>query len=261
MFPVPGLNRPARFLREGATKDANFTASKWMLYPVDMSGESADIVVTFPTNPAAGDTFGWYIKTNHASHSYSAEALSTTSIRGSTSHDNKWSCWIKGELLVFRYDGSTWQVLVDGRIPHMGLMRKTASSTTASGSGGAWAQVTADHTADVNNAGIVDTANNRMVVKRTGSYAIDTAVQIQAVPDTIRIRSRATVAGTTSYPGPSFINGSGGNEAMSTISANLAPVTAGEAIIYEDVTTNGSALDVFGGSNQNTFLRVEERLS
>lgn len=254
---------PVPWLPEGDTKTASFTAAKGLLYPVNLASAASDFVVTFPSSPAAGDTFGWYVTAPDSGHVQGVEALSTTNIRGGTSHDNTWSLFALGELLVFRWDevNDTWQVAVDGRIAHLGLMRKNSTSTGASGVSGNWAAVTADHVADVSIAGLVDTANDRIGIRRKGQYHLETAVQIQAVPDTARIRSRASVGGgTTTFPGPSFINGSGGNSSMSAVSSGLYAASAGDLITYDCLTTNGAALDVFGSANLNTFLRVEERL-
>lgn len=152
-------------LTEGATQTASFTGVVGTLHPVDLSGASADVLVTFPAAPAAGDSFGWYVKTPKTAFTWCAKPVTTTSIRGVTTHDNKWGLFLLGELLVCRYDGATWQILTDRRIPHYVNVSGQKSGMTS----GAWNTVDLD-SVDGGNADLASTSTDQITIRRKGTY-------------------------------------------------------------------------------------------
>ena len=166
--------KPNVGLNLAATQTASFTAVNGNLYPINLSGAGADFVVTFPASPSTGDRFGWFVKTAHASNTYGCEALSTTSIRGSTSHDNTWSTFQIGERLDFFYDGSTWQVDRDGRIPFACRIELTADVTGEVAN----TQTAVGFDSEVyDNGSFYDAVTNKKAtIKRRNPYRISIAV-------------------------------------------------------------------------------------
>lgn len=149
-------------------KTASFTAANGLMYPVDLSAASGDFEVTFPTN-TAGTRFGYFVSVPHAANTYGCEPLSTTSIRGSTSHDNSYSLFMKGEVLIFVGDGTTWHLENDGRIPFMVKVRRDAAQSISAAT---LTKVALD-AEEYDNGNIGDIAtNDRIDIKRANKYEI-----------------------------------------------------------------------------------------
>jgi hypothetical protein len=161
---------------------ASFTAEVGVMHPCDV-GASADILVTFPSSPSAGDMFGYMVIDQSTSAGpfdtdnapgYGVEPTgapvinNTTYPSNPTNGTNKWGLFLEGESLIFRYYDATvgWQVWMDGRIPHFTVSAGSSSYTKTTSS----AENIQNVTNDIDNANCMTAAQYRIQAKRGGSY-------------------------------------------------------------------------------------------
>lgn len=192
---VAPTSLPPNGLTLVSAEDDDFTAVSGVLHPVDLSGADATFEVTFPSEPAVGDRFGFFVSTPHAAYTHGVKPVVSDgpSIRGvaAATHDNVWSLWATGEQLVFWYDGTTWQV-EDGRIPHsckllasstQTLSHDTATKLTFGAT--TWSTV------------IGDLTNSRAMVRRRGRYRVAGLVSVASVAADTRIQLVCAVGNPT----------------------------------------------------------------
>lgn len=168
-----------------SAKTASFTAEAGYIYPVNLGSVTADLVLTFPSSPATDDRFAVYVSSTHSSGGTSTnfadrpffciEPANSTSINGSSysatagEGSSEYGLWLAGEYMEYVYDGSTWQVAVDGRIPHVVNTEKSSSQSISNSS------VTAItyQTDNIDNADLHSTSTNteRLTIKRSGLYS------------------------------------------------------------------------------------------
>lgn len=174
-------------LRIQTAKTASFTAEPGKLYPVNLGSVTADLVLTFPSSPNTNDKFGVYVSATHSSGGTSTdfidrpffciEPANTTSINGvsyaadSGDGSGVYGLWQNGESFEFIYDGSTWRLWNDGRIPFKArLSLGTADSITNV------TPTNVEYDTDISDImGMHSTSTNteRVIVKRAGDYQVN----------------------------------------------------------------------------------------
>lgn len=255
----------ANNLTIGSNTGTNFTANVGELRPVTLSTATADAVVTFPVSPNTGEKFGFFVASQHSSSGTSTnfadrpyfcvEPASSTSINGSAysratgEGSGKYGLWVVGEILIFQYTGSTWQLIEDGRI--MNIVSVVGSGTQSIANVSVVdVNFTATDNIDRFNCHSTSSNTNRIYVKRSGYYNVsaNTAwandstgvrfieIQTETAEVLARIRDQAfeeserTISGATS----------------------LSP---GQYIMMKVLQSSGAPLNLdFGG----TFMRLEE---
>lgn len=133
---------------------------------------TADRNFTLPSAASTGDRIGLAFPGGSASYEISILSASGDKINNVDCSATEWSSLlIAGEVVIFRcINGSTvdWVVEYDGRIPCYAEM--------SAGSGGTWnaaTLTTPDFSTSVSDVGgLVDLANNRFNVRRSGQYLV-----------------------------------------------------------------------------------------
>lgn len=135
-------------LQMASAQSAGFTAVAGNLYPIDLDTATANVLVTFPSSPAVGDEFGFFVAVQDTdtsvfgkAPSYGVEPASTTKINGETytaetgGGTGRFGLFMAGETISFRYYSSTmgWIISNDGRIQYRfaDIKSFTHTSTTA----------------------------------------------------------------------------------------------------------------------------------
>jgi hypothetical protein len=171
----------------GATQSASFTAAVGQIYPVNLSAATANIDVTFPSSPAAGDTFGFFVSvasTTVGSSGFAqdpywgVEPLATTSINGvsfvqSTGDGvGRWGLMLVGEVLIFQWDAvsSTWIVVRDGRKPAIAKLTRITSAITVN-SADVWTDIVYN-SSDIDTWKCHNTTTGYFQVKRSNCYFV-----------------------------------------------------------------------------------------
>lgn len=244
-----------------STQTASFTMAVGSLYPVDLSGAGADFVATFPS-ASAGDMCGWFVKTPHSSCTYGCEPLSTTSIRGGTSHDNCFSLFQKGEVLIFIYDGATWQIPHDGRIPF--ACRVTLASDLTGEGAVTWTAVPFD-TESFDNGSFFDHVTNKYATtKRKGKYDINIMCgPVNSVSDgkfwAMLVADAVTPTVTYCQGGVPAMGATGGF--TTTSSAHTGVLSVGTVIRGTMVSEEGSkGVKASQSLGRTTYLSIQEIL-
>lgn len=200
----------AGILVPGGTKTASFTAVTGEFYELDAEAGTANqnFIITFPASPVVGDTFGYSIKTENATDDGTStfrqapywgwEPANLTSLRGSSYSANtgttgygvgQYGLLSTSENMAWRYGGSTWDLVHDGRIRHFckmtmpGTQSNIADSTTT---------VVLLDTAAIDTAGLADTTDNEIEIKRDGNYLIFGQCHINSLAsgDTLTVNHR-----------------------------------------------------------------------
>ena len=262
-------------LATGATKTASFTAVKGELYPISIASLAANIDVTFPAAPAAGDTFGIYVAIQNTTDTaasgfalapfWGVEPLATTSING-TSYTQaagdglgKWGLMLNGEVLVFRWDavGSTWVVAQDGRIPQvLNMYRSTAQSISDNTA----TLIQVDLTT-VDTWGMIDTTAFKAQIKRGGNF--DSYLQYNSQSSVMddgeftRVQDR-TDASTNRRSYTTYSSGTS-RTALAIASYPIAYAAANDVFIYV-VHTQGAAMDTATTEASRVTFATTERL-
>lgn len=227
--------------RNATQKTGSFTAAKSNLYSCSLSGQSADIAVTFPSTPAAGDRFGYRLEAAHATNGYKVSPVSGATCAGSTDDtvNLKWGLWIAGEQLIWEYDGSTWQVAYDGRKAFSAKVRRSTARTVATATATAIQCATEDW--DVGSAYDSSSAY-AYAVKRPGRYRVTGFVFFPGIDDGELVASQIYVNTSLVMP----------VSAYSPAADKNTSVTA----IYEAILANGDDIELYGyhseGGNADT---------
>lgn len=171
-------------LEVASAKTASFTAEAGYIYPVALTSVTSDLVLTFPSSPNTDDRFAVYVSAAHSSGGTSTnfadrpffcvEPANSTSINGSSysavagEGSGKYGQWLAGEYMEYVYDGSSWLLAVDGRIPHV-CIATLSSDTGISNSSPTNVNWTSENS---DNASLHSTSSNteRIYYKRSGLY-------------------------------------------------------------------------------------------
>lgn len=121
--------------QSNAYRTAGFTAVAGNHYHVDIATAAADVPITFPTSPAAGDQFRVTVASDDLTNGYAVKWVLPGSDKiHSGTDDDPWWLFIEGDTIVWEYSGNAtfgWGVAVDGIIPHnAGLNRTSAQACT-----------------------------------------------------------------------------------------------------------------------------------
>lgn len=119
-------------LSRTATKTANYTAVAGELVQFDLSGASANVTMTLPASPTAGQQVGVTLLIGHATYNL-VIALNSSAFRGGTDDIRYFDLCLAGDLLVLEYVDSTtgWVPVLDRIRPHEAQLHRTTSATPA----------------------------------------------------------------------------------------------------------------------------------
>jgi hypothetical protein len=157
--------------------DAAVTGVVGTMHILDIGPFTADRDFTLPATCAIGDRVGVFIKTGDPSFELLLKPASGDTINGGSA-GAEWSrLFITGECVIFRCIAadSEWIVEYDGRIPcaaHMYLAADEGSKTAST-----FLKVGLDAQL-VNVGNIANTTNERVEIRRTGTYAVGAIASI-----------------------------------------------------------------------------------
>jgi hypothetical protein len=145
--------------------------------------------------------------------------------------------YVDGDYLEVECDGSTWHVVVDGRIAHRSNMRN-ASTQSISNNTVTQVDFSAAGT-DVDVGGLADTTNNEFDIKRSGSYIVSGSINLPNIDDQERITLRIRVNGT----GQNYIDmwASGNDREMAVSLTALLELSAGDAVTLHVYHNEGAS--------------------
>lgn len=116
-------------LRDGGAKTASYTAEIGDHCRIDMSGASADFVVTFPGSPTEGKRFAYTLASAHATYKLTV-ARNGSTIYGSTANEALFSTQEAGHTSIWRYEStSSGQGWVRENEPKVNVQEFTSSGT------------------------------------------------------------------------------------------------------------------------------------
>lgn len=247
-------------LEIASAETSSFTAVTGSIHPVTLTSVTADLVLTFPSSPSTDDSFGVYVSAAHSSGGTSSfanrpffcvEPANTTSINGSsyssTSGDggSEYSLWAAGESLTFVYDGSTWLVTHDGRIPHICHAKRTTaqaiSNTTVT-------SVSYDSTS-IDNVSLHSTTT--IDCKRKGTYTVTGVTHWESNSTGIRYCQVAPSSGDTVYRVRKVSTGE--SEAPIAGQWVATPATTLGTTVYQD---SGGSLNLNASGNYVSIAEV-----
>lgn len=224
--------------------DAATTMEVGKLYVTDMSAwATADRTYTLPATAAVGDRCGVVVSSGNASYELLMTAASGDTIEG-VAGGTEWSrVFLTGEVVIFRcvVANSAWVVEIDGRISC--LMTITGSYTHTSTSAGQIIDL-AGESAETDNAGMLDTANDQFVIRRAGQYltAIQGQISASASGKTVAFQPGA---GSSS---PGFFPFSKGHSSVAgTVVANGLKVTnraVGDVLLISAQQSDSTSEDI-----------------
>ena len=169
-----------------SSANAAVTGVVGTLHILDISGFTADRDFTLPATCAVGDRIGVFIKTGDADYELLLKPASGDTINGG-SPGAEWSrLFISNECVIFRCitANADWIVEYDGRIPSAVSM--TAASAQTGIAASTWTTLTEGATGSwgtpVNVGNLADTANDSMIARRKGNYAVNAVAAIALLP-------------------------------------------------------------------------------
>lgn len=228
--------------RNATQKTSSFTAVKSNLYSCSLSGASANIAVTPPATPAAGDRFGYRLEAAHATNGYAVAPVSGMSIVGVTTDATnvKWHLFQAGEQMLFEYDGATWQILHDGRKPFSCKVRRSTARTVST----LTATALQPATEDWDDGSFYDSSSAyAATVKRPGRYRVTGFSAFAGI-------DLGEQANCQIYVNAAIV-------ATSSIHAASTDRTCVSFTIYEALLAVGDAVELYGyhseGANQDTL--------
>lgn len=252
---------------QNTAKTASFTAEVGNIYPINLSGVTADVVVTFPVSPSINQSFGFFVSATHSSGGTSTafvdrpffcvEPLNTTSISGvsyaaeSGEGGGLYSLWLTGDLLVFLYDGSTWRVAMRDATKHKASVELITTAQTIT---------TATPTDVLYNANVFDstglhstsTNKERVYAKRAGKYQVNALVRWDTAATGIRfgeVRDQDSVI-RAKYR----INTTGTGDEGSPI--GFVPMDARDYVFTRVYQSSGGDLNLTVGAGSSSFGNI-----
>lgn len=141
-----------------------------------LCNNSSDITVSLPAASGMTGRCFQIKKIGNNSNTVTVDPNSTETIDGSSTI----VLFIRYDFIEIYSDGTNWQVIGDGRFKHAARMTKTGSQSV---SAGGYAKITLDVSGLDATGTMVDTTNNYIVVKRTGTYFCVAAVRFQSFAD------------------------------------------------------------------------------
>jgi len=166
---------------------ANYDATINALHILDVSGLTANRDFNLPATAAVGDRVGVQLSVGDATYALLLKPAAGDTVNGGSA-GAEWSrLFITGEIVIFRCvtADSAWIIEHDGRIPAIGAMTITGSPDgesaatftrpTAASTPGTW-------TADADNCSMLDTANDKITVRRAGKYFCSASTRTKDSP-------------------------------------------------------------------------------
>lgn len=261
---IEGLDSIALTDRTGTDADTAMVANS--AYLADMTAwATADRNYTLPTTAAVGDRIKVEVLVGNASFELILKtgAGQTCAFAGSViaAATEITRLFITGESMTFRYAATNkWIVEHDGRIAQVCVMR-LSTSTSVNESAITWTSATAKSgvwTADVDNASLADTANDRIKVRRTGRYDLLAEAYLNAAITADKYigvvlwkNGTSTLIGTRQLVAPA-LKTSGCQWAM-----ELSPLSADDTVNYQYISEEGSKL-LRGGAGYVSWFSVKE---
>ncbi len=215
--------------------DAATSMAVGLLYVVDVSALTADRTYTLPATAAVGDCVGVL-----ASSTSTTKAVILTSASGDTldgvAGGTEWSrLFLAGELVVFRciVANATWVIENDGR--KFESCRIDTDGTTASHTSLSSTKISSElATVTANAAGIWDSTNKRLTVRRTGKYLIHGHFQMASVASAKIVVAQLFKNGSTNI---------GGGGTSTTPTAGSYPEA--DVMLFYEITTIGDYIELF----------------
>jgi hypothetical protein len=221
--PVGNLNATfvlrSEMLSRSTLQTESLTGTAGTLYQFDLSGASADVTLTLPASPSAGQQVG--VMLLGASSLYNLiTALNSSAFRGGTSDIRYFDLCLAGDTVVFEFIDSTtgWVPVLDRIRPHRAELQRItgAASQTPTVNGGLF-------TVNFNNIALqvgcgADLTADSITPRRKGIYRADASTLVAGLADQTRVAAYLSVSavlrafreGVTSYgaTSPAYSGGS-----------------------------------------------------
>lgn len=249
----------SELLSRTALKTASYTAVAGELVQFDLSGASADVTLTLPATPTAGQQVGALLTSGHATYNLIV-ALNSSAFRGGTQNIRCWDLCMAGDLAVWEFIDSTtgWIPVLDRIMPHRAKLRRdVALSNHLQIGGGLVSPIQWDTIEEQIGCG-ASVSTHAITPRRLGRYRILQQVNAAAVPDNTRlVVLPAGPSNVKSYP-DNFVRW-GAASALIAGGTQTLSVSKGTAIT---TTAQLVASGVVGGTQHamgaNSIFEVEE---
>jgi len=237
--------------------DSNPTVNVGEWHYGSIAAYSADRTFTLPSAAATGDRIGITLVTGDDTYSLLIKTATGDKINGVDCSTTEWSrLLMTGETVVFRcIDGSTvdWVVEHDGRIPLRASMLKNTNTTVATST---ITKLNLNEVVLDNAGGQANTTNNRIDVRRAGTYAIYPRITTDAADISggqARCHKNAS----------SLFNQAGYTHAYSTLGPGfgLFTLAAGDYLELYAYHSTGSSKDLYGAAGDiSCSMQMVEQL-
>ena len=180
----------SELLSRTALKTANYTAAAGELVQFDLSGASANVTMTLPLTPTAGQQVGAQLLIGHATWNL-VVALNSKPFRGGTSDIRCFDLCLAGDTVVFEYvDGTTgWVPVLDRLRPHRAQIKRSAGAAAqaVTVNGGL---TTIQFDTNERQVGLgVDLSAESITPRRKGIYEFIAQAQLTALADQSRVQA------------------------------------------------------------------------
>jgi len=146
--------------------------------------------------------------------------------------------YVRYDTITIYSNGTTWQIVADGRFKHSCKINRAASQTGIVT--GTVTQIQMDATL-VDTGGLADLANYGIAIRRTGTYLIASTIRFQNMGDTSQVQTRMNNNGSIFAL----------NIAYSPVASAIvyakdlttAPLTAGDLVTFSTYQTSGANRD------------------
>lgn len=237
--------------------DSNPTVGVGEWHYGSIAAYTANRTFTLPSAAATGDRIGIALTTGDDVYALLVKTSTGDKINGVDCSTTEWSrLLMTGETVVFRcIDGSTvdWVVEHDGRIPLRASMLKNTNTTVATATN---TKLNLNEVVLDNAGGQANTTNNRIDVRRAGTYAIYPRIATDA----------ADISGGQArcHKNGSFLfNQSGYTHAGSNLGPGfgLFSLAAGDYLELYAYHSTGSSKDLYGAAGDiSCSMQLVEQL-
>lgn len=237
--------------------DSNPTVGVGEWHYGSIAAYTANRTFTLPSAAATGDRIGIALTTGDDVYALLIKTSTGDKINGVDCSTTEWSrLLMTGETVVFRcIDGSTvdWVVEHDGRIPLRASMLKNTNTTVATST---ITKLNLNEVVLDNAGGQANTTNNRIDVRRAGTYAIYPRITTDAADISggqARCHKNAS----------SLFNQAGYTHAYSTLGPGfgLFTLAAGDYLELYAYHSTGSSKDLYGAAGDiSCSMQMVEQL-
>jgi hypothetical protein len=211
--------------------------------------DTASLSFTLPSNPAVGDTSGWYVGAR-ASSAY--KLITNTGVNGQVAGYSKYNGYCVNDYSVFQWTGEKWILLSSRKQPHaVQVYQGTAVTLLAS----TWTPVPFTAT-DFDVVGLYSPADTGVKIKKDGAYLVSVYVSVGNIEDTKELMSRLLKNGVSILEDNKQSSGSG--QILSTTPSIQLDLVENDVLTLQAFTSSTSSRTTRTNAYDRTRLAVME---